>query len=392
MAIVRFRRFTKPNLLRAVGRTLLDTFLSRFRDDLAGVSLEPPDTGLPDADYYHALVKLLLAPEALPGALNEALFAIDEMATPEGQERLEKAVTEAGLDLSWAVGSSREEIALQVWLAAPELLTAAHNQQRMQRLARFEYFGAGATPGKRAAFIPPGAGALNRLCLTLDAWFARHHRGREMVAVEMYPIDGEYWFLVQHGDTYVRAPAIEERQRKGVLHFRPERDDVVVYSPEQDEIRINARTRGERDLYREAFGLMLRGSEDYFSEQRTYTLEPLRLDGAGALAVEGIDAICKITLREIEVVSDNAANEFIVEGANDLFDPSAAVGSIPRSGRLTRAQFDFHFTDSPRPRPVQIQLPNVLKLGRHCDVRAVHRWACQCGFRVGHEACGTAEI
>ncbi len=392
MAIMRFRRFTKPNLLRAVQRTLLETFLSRFHDDLAADGLEPPDTALPDGDYYDALVNLLLAPESLPGALNEALFAIDEMATPEGQERLEKAVTENGLQVNWAANSSREEIALQVWLAAPELLTAAHNQQRMQRLARFEYFGAGMPLAKRFPFVPPAAAALHSLCLTLDAWFARHHRGRETAAVEMYPIDGEYWFLVQHGDTYVRAPAIEERKRKGVLHFRPERDDVVVYSPEQDEIRINARTRGERDLYREAFGLMLRGSQDYFSERRTYTLEPLRLDGAGALAVEGIDAICKITLREIEVVSDNAANEFIVEGANDLFDTSASVRPIPRGGRLTRAQFDFHFADSDRPRAVQIRLPNVLKLGRHCDVRAVHRWACQCGFRVGHEGGGATEI
>lgn len=391
MAIMRFRRFTKPSLLRTVGRTLLETFLGRFHEDLAASGLEPPGTGLPDGDYYDALVKLLLAPESLPGALNEALFAIDEMATPEGQERLEKAVTEAGLEVNWAADSSREEIALQVWLAAPELLTAAHNQQRMQRLARFEYFGAGAVPGKRAPFNPPGAAAIHTLCLTLDAWFARHHRGREMAAVEMYPIDGEWWFLVQHGDAYVRAPAIEERQRKGVLHFRPERDDVVVYSPEQDEIRLNARTRGERDLYCGAFGLMLRGSENYFSERRTYTLEPLRLDGAGALAVEGIDTICKITLREIEVVSDNAANQFIIEGANDLFETSAPLPPIPRSGRLTRAQFDFHFADSPRPRAVQIRLPNVLKLGRHCDIRAVHRWACQCGFRVGHEQRGAAE-
>ncbi|HYG34347.1 MAG TPA: hypothetical protein VEC99_06160, partial [Clostridia bacterium] len=206
------------------------------------------------------------------------------------------------------------------------------------------------------------------------------------VRIELYPLNGEYWFLVRHGDSFSRTPKVESRKTE-ILHFRPERDDVVVYSPEHDEIRINTRTKGERDLYREQFGLCLRGARDYFSKRKTYTLEPLRADGPIALDTTGLDGIDKIVLREVEVAWDNYGHDVILRAADDVFRSAAAMenqdGPIPRTGRLTRAAFDLHFPDSARPRPVQIRPPNVLKVGRHCDAQRVDRWLCARGFRCG---------
>ena len=186
--------------------------------------------------------------------------------------------------------SSLEDLALQLWLAAPELLARTHNAQRLRRLTAFQYAGCKIPKAQRPLFIPPNAVALQALVDGLDAWFDRNHRGQETTKIEVYPLDGEYWFLVRHGATFTRTPKVE-KQRTEIIHFRPERDDVIVYCPQRDEIRINARTKGERDLYVEQFSLHLRGRIDHFSERHTYTLEPLRTEGLEALDATDIEGI-----------------------------------------------------------------------------------------------------
>jgi hypothetical protein len=385
MPSIQFRRFTKPHVLRAIRRDLLDQFFQRFDEDLSTIA-GWPHPAMPQDQYCRALAAALMTPERLPDSLNEALFAIDEMATPEGQERLETALADARLSISARPDASRAEIALQAWLAAPELVARRHNEQRMLRLTRFEYFRARVPSPKSSLLAPPSGQALQALAAGLDAWFNRHHRGEETARVELYPLQNEFWFLVRHGDTFMRAPAVE-RHRTEIIHYRPERDDLVVYSPPHDEVRIHARTRGERELYRQHFGQLLHGDSDYFADRLAYTLEPLRQQGQDALRSDGLEGISKITLRELEVFSDNGNDHYEVHGATDLFARGEfAERAIPLAGRLTRAVFEFQFLGCPRKRPVQISPPNVLKLGRHCDARTVDDFFCQRGFRIRQEA------
>jgi len=399
MAIIKFKRFTKPHVLRRLGRPLLARFLAQFAPQLAAQTLSLPAPALPDGLYFQALARLLMSPEGLTEPLNEALFAIDEMATPEGQQRLETAIAQSGLALRLQHESSPADVALQVWMAAPALLARLHNEQRLLRLAAFEYFGAqppkfdpnpnlnSNPPPRPAVWRTTGAGldiCPAPLIDSLDQWFARHQRGRQTARLEVYPLAGEFWFLVRHGDNFTRAPKVEG-QLTEVLHFRPEKDDVIVYSPAHDELRLNARTKGEKELYRRQFGLHLGGSEDYFSEGRTYTLEPLRKEGADALDAAGLEGISQITLRELEVSWDNGLHHVLIRQADDLFQCPSCAGSsaaIPPNGRLARAGFLLLFEDSAKPRPVQIQPPNILKLGRHCDALAVDRWLSMRGFRI----------
>src|SRR6266404_3664642 len=194
MPVLKFKRFNKPQTLKRIGRGLLAQFLARFHAELAARSLALPQAELPDADYFQTLAGLLMAPEALPDGFNEALFAIDEMSTPRGQDLLQAIPEWSGLQLRLHPDSSPEEIALQVWLAAPALL-------------------------------------------------ARTHRGKQTTRIEVYPLEDEFWFLVRHGDTYTRTPKVDQ-QKTEIIHFRPERDDVIVYSPARAEIGLNARPKG----------------------------------------------------------------------------------------------------------------------------------------------------
>jgi hypothetical protein len=381
--MLRFTRFTRPQILKSIGRELLTKFFRSFPEQpgTGGFSLPLPD--LKDGEYFTQLARALMAPEALPPSLNEALFSLDELALPRGRQRLEAAVVEVGLPLVFGPESTAADIAVQVWLANPALVARVHNSERLLRLSAFAHYSSGRSLPRNPPPDPPDGPLLKDLAEALDPWFAEHLRGQDTTRIERYTLQGDHWFLIRHGDTFSRTPKVEARQTE-IIHFRPERDDVVVYSPQQDELRVNARTQGERDLYVKKFGLCLRGREDYFSSNCTFSLDPLRLLGPESLDPTGADDIERVVLREVEVAWDASGGEVVTRQAEDIF-VSPGCGSlhgIPEGGRLVRASFDFHFKDSVRPRPIQIRLPNVLKLGRHCDFPSVNRWLTLRQFRL----------
>lgn len=382
MSVFKFKRFTRPQMLHQIGRPLLLKFFEKFQPELAACGVALPGPDLPDAEWEDRLAGLLSAPERLPGSLGEALYAIDEMATPEGQEQLELALDRERLALPFESGSSRHDLALQVWLVAPAILARLHNRQRLLRLTAFEYFGTLTPPGRRPEFCEPDEPVLQVLNAKLNAWFARHERGWNTCRIELHRFPGnagspggsQYWFLIRHGDTYSRTPKVEE-QRTEVLHFRPQRDDAVVYDHGCDELRVNARTRGERALYVRAFGMALRGSEDYFCARHTYTLEPLRTEGRDALQTGDVPGLENITLRAVEAAEEDTDWSARVE-SSDLFGQgdAGAGGAIPQRGRLFRADFDVEFAGCRAARAIQIRLPNVVKLRRHCDLPVLEPW------------------
>jgi hypothetical protein len=378
---MRFKRFTKPGFLKQIGRQLLSRFFERFSADLAEKNVQMPSPDIEDDAYFEAVSRVATAPDGLPDNLIEAVYAIEGMANEAGQERLERAVAQAQLGLTFTDQSTHADIAVQVWMADPGLFAKKFNEQRLARLSSFEYYGS----KRRETFEPPTPEIIERITDDMDTWFREHNRGNQTTHIEMYEINGEYWFLIRHGDTFARMPTATGNREVRVLHFRPTKDDVVVYSPERDEIRIHAATMGERDQYNIVFGLRLFANDLYFSERKAYSLEPLRIDGPDALDTDGVPGISRVVLREIEMAWDNGHNETVIRKADDIFaagmDHDADGRAIPEGPRLVRAAFDFYFGDS-KPRKVQIRVPNVLKLGRHCDAALVHQWISAGGFRA----------
>ena len=376
MKKIKFSNFTKPWLLKRIDRNLLTKLFEQFH----GLALPPPT--ISDEEFSHAVSRMLMNPEDLPEPLTEALFAIDEMSCPNAMAMLEGAEEWKELRGKIAAHSTPHEIALQVWLIAPEVLARIHNRERLRRLTMFEYFSSSCSSSSSSSKILDDVSLLTS---ALDAWFSLNHRGHQTTRIEMYAIDCEFWFLVRHGDIFTRTPKVEA-QKTEILHFRPERDDVIVFSPEHDEIRINARTKGERELYRREFGRHLRGSADYFSRRNHYTLEPLRLDGPQALHTTEIPELKKITLHELEIAFDNGNHEVLTTASDDLFARSGPYASnacpIPRHGRLTRAIFRIQLAGRTPARVVELRPPNILKVSRRCDAGLVQKWLRYRGFRV----------
>jgi len=310
------------------------------------------------------------------------VYAIEEMATEEGQDRLERAVASGELALTFDERSSRGDMAMQAYLAAPEVLAQKNNELRLARLSSFEYFGCKAPVDRSGTFGAPSAQTIGLITSDLNAWCKANNRGEQTVDVAVYPIDGEFWFLVRHGDTFARLPKVEKGKLQ-MLHFRPAKDDVVVYSPRRDEIRIHAGSKSERELYQRTFGERLFGEPQHFSERKAFTLEPLRTDGAAALEVDGIGDIARIVLVEYEIAWGGKYNAVVIRKEDDIFEAaeSREQTAIPDGGRLVRAAFLVYFEGEKKPRKVQVRPPNSLRLGRYCDAAMIHRWLSERKFR-----------
>ena len=385
MSTVKFKRFTKPHFLKQIGRELLGQFLNRFSSELAEKQITFTATADDDA-YYEAVARAAMAPDGLPEKLIEAAYAIEGMANDEGLDRLERATGENGLAFQFRENSTGAEMALQAWLTNPELFAEKFNEQRLTRLASFDYYGSSAcrTGHYENQFTPPTAETLALMTTDMEEAFRVRNRGQRACRVEVHPMDNEFWFIIRHGDTYTRVPTVTNGGQMSVLHFRPAKDDVVVYSPQRDEVRLHAGTKWEKDLYRETFGRRLMGDDFYFSERKAYDLERLRTDGPDALDVSDIPGISKVILREFELAWPGEFKDAILRKSEDIFASATKRNAlaIPESGRLVRAVFDFYFGDSAKPRKVEVRLPNILKLGRYCDAALVQRLLSQNGFLV----------
>jgi hypothetical protein len=113
------------------------------------------------------------------------------------------------------------------------------------------------------------------------------------------------------------------------------------------------------------------------------TLEPLRTGGPDALQ-PNIPQILKIRLLEIEIVWEGTFRRVEVLKADDLFACAHAEGPfgalIPRTGRIVRAVFSVHFSDSPHAVTIQISASEPPDLPKGSDTEFVKRWLTQSGF------------
>lgn len=374
MSGLRFKRFTKTGILKSIGKNLLDAFLHRVN-----AQIEPeqqftiPDVGLEEDQYFTALSSMFMSPELLPVQLNETLYAIDEMASDVGMERLQQGVEAANITIPYDPNNTTAaDYALQVWMTDPTLLSRKHNEMQLHRLSSFEYHQAALRPADGEVFTPPDRATLANMCMVMDQWFSRHNRGQETTRIETYLMDGEYWFLIRHGEPLARTPKVEQR-RTEIMHFRPEKDDVVVYHPNRGEIRINAQIKGIKELYRTVFGESLFGDANHFSVGEKYKLTPLVEDTA--TAVEPIPGIDQITLLELEYYKGYGQNFRIIHRADDILAINLSEPYSIREGSvLKRAVFEVLFTGATKSRKVEIRPPNLLKLGRHCDAAMVEHW------------------
>lgn len=384
MSSLRLNRFSRPEIFALIRPELLRRFLepcqSYFRRKGIDLSDLRHDTGL---KILSRLSDVFLTPTPdIPSALVDTLFCIHEVAVPGNADVLEDIAASEGILLD--ADSTLLEIALALWMAAPDAMKALHRRQATTRMRRFEFFTA--AEGASSA-LRMNKERLWQLERSLSLYFEKKGRGYGC-RIHRSVHGHEHWFFISHGERY-RREAIWDEGRPGTVGFRPEKYDLIIYDERTGELRINARSSAQREHYRKLFGFYLFGQENYFPGRSKYTLEPLLRDGFGALLTDDIPEIEWVCLSELSYVVDDGAPEVRTHKANDVFVVLERHGQkIPENARLLKASFRLGFSGQGRPRTLTVRPLNIALYTRDDDGQIVECWLRRRGFIVPEKVSG----
>jgi len=377
------RRFARPETLKSIKPSRLIQFLQPHQAYLASRGLQLPAVAKAVGFDHQALIDILMSPDPkTPNDLIDALYYVDEMSAPEALDGNLEAAREKGVTLDDAPDQSPADVAVQIWLLDRELLERQHAERSMLRVRSFEYFQTDRTTPPQ--FKPPSAKQVQPLEQGLDDWFADRKRGRG-ARVFVFPKPDGVWFLVRHGEPVKREESIADNASTSSVCYRPVKYDVLVYQPKIGELRINAQSKGVKDLYRRQFGRHLFGDENFFPGVAKFNLEPLRKSGPASLACADIAGIEWVVLKQVELFWGGSEHEVEVRRADDVFAALEERGeSLPGKPRITQAVFLIKFADSKRPRSVRIKPSNVAQYTRDGDADRLEQWFLRRGFVVAN--------
>lgn len=383
MATFRLRRFSCPETLKAIEHDHLIAFLQPYSGFLASRGFQLNGRQLQDEDFVR-LAGVFVSPDSdTPSDLVNALYYLDEMSTTEAMDTLIPEADQLELEIETNGNATAADIAVQIWIADRSVLERKHAEFHLVRPRSFESFQSSVRT--RGAFRCPSANTIRALEASLDEWFEKHNRGTG-TRVFVFPRDDGAWFLIRHGEPYKREGSLNGTESSSV-HYRPEKYDVVTYHPQIGELRVNARSKGEKQLYRQQIGRHLFGNEDYFPGTNKYTLEPLREYGEMALNCVDIEGIEWIKLKEYQIFYPGNPWEIVSRKSDDVFSALDTRGrTIPDGGKISRASFQVKFADCKTPRSVVIRPGNIAQFTRDDDSILVEQWLESRGFIVREEA------
>jgi len=378
MTVLNLHRFSKPETLCSIDKKHLISFLEPYREYLSERGVKLPSVDDEDDPDYSALSNVLLNPDSnVPSEMSEALYYINEMSTPEGFDLIQETIENTDTDLNIADDVTCGDMALQVWLKDHELIKRLHAQQFLHIPRLFEYF---KHTGKTLpVFNIPSDETVKLLEEDLNEWFVKKRRGRTS-KVFVYERQNFVWFLIRHGEPLMRKAVIRNGESSS-LSYRPEKYDVIIYNPDNGGIRISARSKGERELYRVKFGLHFFGNRDFFDGKTEFTLEPLRDSVKNSILCDDLEGMDWVCLKEIRIFRGGIHKEMEIHKSEDIFASMKENGyTIPDNGKLCKASFLIKFSDSRTPRTVTLSSGNRAQFRRDGDTEIIEKWMIRRGF------------
>jgi hypothetical protein len=370
MATFNLRKFSEPDRLKTIKPARLIAFLRPYDDYLSSRGFRLPASSDDEIDY-ESLANILIHPDdSVPRQMVDALYFVHEMAADEQMDELLEAAKQHQLPLDGDQDNSPADVAIQIWLTAPDLLQEKHAEARAIRQKNFAYF-AGRDGGPRS-FPKANPNVLRYLERSLDGWFKEHRRG-EGSRVFVFDHGRKVWILIRHGMPFKREGSVKEG-KSSVEYYRPEVHDVLIYDTEMDDIGVHAGTKGERDLYLRQIGEHLFGDPDYFPQADKFTLAPLIDHGRAALRCDDVPGLEGVWLVEFHRYWGGDFKAIEIRKATDIFGAIDDRHHLLAGGRMSTAVFKLKFPGSKRLRSATIRPPNIAKYDRHSDSDVIETW------------------
>lgn len=375
------RVFTSPARLKEIHPDHLLRFLSQWDSYFAERGLDLASVDRLEIPYDQIAAILMNPGTGVSDSMVNALYYVHETANKEPMEELIERAEAAGLDIDHDEKSTPADVAVQIWLAQPDLLERQHAETVAFNRSNFTYFaGPNSRRSKSRERLTISEAKCREMETLMDPWFEKKRRGRGS-RVFVFPQENRIWILVRHGQPMRREGEHREDGKDGIAFYRPQKDDVLIYDAEVDEIGVNAGTKGERDLYLETIGGVLFGDRAYFDLANRYDLQPLRDRGPAALVCGDIPGLTRVRLVEFGRFWDGTCPEYETRRSDDLFDTYGDDWAARlRLGRLTYAKFKVAFEGEKKERMVTIRPVNVARYERDADAILLEAWLKARGF------------
>lgn len=376
---LRLVRFTNWRHLKHLSRELLKKLVGPFVTKITGRGIELPAEDLEDRDYYTKWTGVFAHPENLPEDLTETLITIDEMSTEAAHENLMEQMELAGIGVEADEKPTAMEVAVQVHLKNPDFLKEKHAEERLRRLRSFVHYLPPAVAEARGFTRPPDQD-LERFADLVRPYFKKKVKG-EYVNVDCHEMDGEFWLIILHGETMTRTLEVQDDEKPHVLRYRPEADDVLVYNPGSNSIRINAGNVGAQREYAKHFGSLFFSDEGYFTLGKKFTFDPVKVgrEAFDNVEVEGVE---NVILREVRALRGWGQKAVLTLRANDVFDViENGHFYVGVNTPVVKVSLDFYFAGAEnQARSVRIVDENTASMARACDHAVVEKWLDEAGF------------
>ena len=381
MAAFNPRVFTNPSRLKEIAPDRLILFLSAWSDYFIGRGLDLATAGTSDMPF-DTIASILMNPDQdAPEGMVNALYYVHETASHEPMEELIERAETAGLEIEHDEKSTPADVAVQIWLAKPDLLERQHAETVAFNRSNFTYFA-----GQHTKTVTSGIGLTiseaqcREMEVLMDPWFEKKRRGRGS-RVFVFPHESRIWILIRHGMPMRREGEHKEDGKDSIAFYRPQKDDVLIYDAEVNEIGVNAGTKGERELYLETIGAVLFGDAAHFELAERYNLQPLIDHGPASLVCDDIPGLSRVRLVEFGRLWDGKVPEYESRRSDDLFDTYGDDWAARlRFGRLTYAKFKVGFEGEKKERSVMIRPVNVARYERDADTSLIEKWLKARGF------------
>ena len=378
------KRFANIGLLKKMGFPLLLRLLEPYRIYLEG----NPDfiwATTPDQFRFDALAETMLNLDmTIPKNLLESLYYIETMADNDYFDELHAAAQKRGF-VPLNVDPTAVDLALWLRLEHPEVVEQLHadiyRNASKQRAKRFEsYF---PQHGIVKPMLRPDKDTLVKMQNDLDEWSRTQRRGIGMRVFTTYD-EQAVWFMIRHGQPMKRENTVEANGEDGLVFYRPEKFDILIYYPEDGELAIGVRTKSARIAYSRIIGKYLFDDPYYFNVAgcMKYTLDPIFENGMASLSCRDIPDIQQILLQELCIEYPNRLlRSETLKGENVMAELTAARRDIiqKKRGIPVMAKFNMTFADG-RERMITITPPNTANYDHETDHDVVHQWLIARGF------------
>jgi hypothetical protein len=318
--------------VEAIPPELLDEYVGRLARSA------PPDSKLPrgwEVLNAEALSLYLSAPEnaEVAGIIREDFRRVNDIAR-DGAGVLVRACDKYKIHLN---GYAPEAMAMQLFL----------NHGQAFEFAWSRYLLYGSTARLSAHPLPLGdLTVMPDQAVKFEAgvrvWYANQAKG-EQCMVKCFEDTGQTVVLVQHG-TYVQTVSFWDRDEVRLTSFRPALEDVLLYDPETQVLRIKAGLAKDRDEYVRLFALCIGGDERLADEAlsgEVFSLSPVEQD---EFDFSGDGPITKVELRRVTMTVYGATNLIADFRSPDILKSFGRdlPGFGISSGLLTLARFRFY--------------------------------------------------